>query len=423
MIIKGNQRGGALQLADHLMNVHDNEHVEIHSINGFIAKDVHGALQEIYAVSQATNAKQFMFSMSLSPPEKADVSIDDYEEAIEKAIDNIGLTDQPRITLFHEKNGRRHCHVVISRIDTEKMKAINLPFYKERLNSVARELFLDHGWELPKGFRDKSLSNPLNYTLEEYQVAKRAKRDPREIKAVLKQSWNQSDNRAAFEGALEEKGFYLCKGDRRGFVIMDWQNKVYSLSRWIDQKPKALKERLGDPTELLSIEETETKIADMMKGKQQQYIKEIRVEFERRMKPLEAQKFRITKNHHHERQLLLSLQKQRQEQEALERSKRFRSGITGVWDWISGKRKKICQKNKIEQQNARKRDHEEYRRLIYQQRLNLERLQKNITKTTLEYEKQIANTYRTDSNLEQKNKPNISKDYKHEKGWETDHII
>lgn len=31
---------------------------------------------------------------------------------------------QPRAVVFHEKENRRHCHVVWSRIDTEAMKAI-----------------------------------------------------------------------------------------------------------------------------------------------------------------------------------------------------------------------------------------------------------------------------------------------------------
>ncbi|MEM7619885.1 MAG: hypothetical protein AAF228_05410 [Pseudomonadota bacterium] len=39
MILKGSQRGGALQLADHLMNSKDNEHIEVHAINGFVAND------------------------------------------------------------------------------------------------------------------------------------------------------------------------------------------------------------------------------------------------------------------------------------------------------------------------------------------------------------------------------------------------
>ncbi len=49
---------------------------------------------------------------------------------------------------FREKEGRRHAHVVWSRIDTENMKAINLPFYKTKLRDLPRELFVEHGWNI-----------------------------------------------------------------------------------------------------------------------------------------------------------------------------------------------------------------------------------------------------------------------------------
>ena len=54
MILKGSQRGGAAQLARHLLKTDENEHVEVHELDGFIADDLHGALQEIYAVSRGT---------------------------------------------------------------------------------------------------------------------------------------------------------------------------------------------------------------------------------------------------------------------------------------------------------------------------------------------------------------------------------
>ena len=45
MILKGSQRGGAKQLAAHLLKVEENEHVEVYELEGFIADDLEGALQ------------------------------------------------------------------------------------------------------------------------------------------------------------------------------------------------------------------------------------------------------------------------------------------------------------------------------------------------------------------------------------------
>ena len=62
MILEGNQRGGARQMARHLTNTQDNEHVEVHEISGFMSGSVMGALDEIHAVSRGTKCKQYMFS-------------------------------------------------------------------------------------------------------------------------------------------------------------------------------------------------------------------------------------------------------------------------------------------------------------------------------------------------------------------------
>ena len=134
MILKGSQRGGAKQLALHLFKTADNEHVEVHELRGFMADDLQSALHEVYAVSKGTRATQFLFSLSLNPPANERVSIEEFEAAIQQVETKLGLDDQPRAVVFHEKNGRRHAHVVWSRIDTEAMKAINLP----HLNAVVR---------------------------------------------------------------------------------------------------------------------------------------------------------------------------------------------------------------------------------------------------------------------------------------------
>ncbi|SCX54398.1 hypothetical protein SAMN05720354_11439 [Nitrosospira sp. Nsp1] len=51
-----------------------------------------------------------------------------FEQAIERAEEKLGLNGQPRAIVFHEKNGRRHCHAVWSRIKMDEMKAVQLSF-------------------------------------------------------------------------------------------------------------------------------------------------------------------------------------------------------------------------------------------------------------------------------------------------------
>ncbi|MGH8547172.1 MAG: relaxase/mobilization nuclease domain-containing protein [Methylococcales bacterium] len=91
--------------------------------------------------------------------------------------------------VFHEKEGRRHCHAVWSRIDTDQMKAIPLPYTKRKLQEIARELYLEHGWIMPRGFSDSKETDPRNFTLAEWQQARRAGKDPRAVKAAFQDSW------------------------------------------------------------------------------------------------------------------------------------------------------------------------------------------------------------------------------------------
>lgn len=178
MILKGSQRGGARQLATHLLNARDNEHIEVHELRGFSADDLHGAFQEIEAVSRGTRAKQPLFSLSLNPPPREHVSAEAFEAAIEAAEKKLGLQGQPRAIVFHEKEGRRHAHVVWSRIDAERMKAIHLPHFKHKLQDVSRQLYREHGWAMPRGLADSKERNPLNFTRAEWEQAKRARQDP-----------------------------------------------------------------------------------------------------------------------------------------------------------------------------------------------------------------------------------------------------
>jgi len=103
MILKGSQRGGGKQMAIHLLNAELNEHVKVHEVRGFIAPDVMGALNEAYAVSKGTQCKQFMYSVSFNPPQNEKVPISVFMDAIDKSEKKLGLMDQPRVVVFHEK--------------------------------------------------------------------------------------------------------------------------------------------------------------------------------------------------------------------------------------------------------------------------------------------------------------------------------
>jgi hypothetical protein len=163
MILNANSRANGGELARHPLNVEDNEHATIDELRGFGADDLAGAFREAEAISQATQCRQYLFSLSLNPPKSAKISIAEFEAVISRIEERLGLAGQPWAIVFHEKLGRRHAHCVWSRINVQTMRAINLPHFKRKLTDISRDLYREHGWEMPRGLQDWQAPAPLNF--------------------------------------------------------------------------------------------------------------------------------------------------------------------------------------------------------------------------------------------------------------------
>lgn len=384
MILKGSQRSGASKLATHLLRLDENDHVEVHELRGFSSSDLRSALREADAIAKGTRCRQFLFSLSFNPPETEAVSVAQFEAAIELAEERLGLAGQARAIVFHEKEGRRHAHVVWSRINVEEMKAINLPFYKRKLNGLAKELYLEHGWRLPDGLRDRGNRNPLNFTIAEWQQAKRVQEDARLLKVTFQECWAVSDNQAAFARALEEKGFVLARGDRRGYVALDYRGEVYSLPRWTGASTKELKAKLGDPANLPGVAATKEQIASRMTEKLADFIRETQARTNATTKVTLQRKAGMRQQQRSERAALKDAQAKRTDQEAAACAARFRTGLRGVWDWISGRTRKVKRENENEAIVAARRDSEEREKLTRAQLSTRRMLQQELRKVKRE---------------------------------------
>jgi hypothetical protein len=134
------------------------------------------------------------------------------------------------VVVFHEKEGRRHCHAVWSRIDAETMTAKPMSFYKNKLREVSRQLYLENGWQMPRGLIDPKDRDPRNFTLDEWQQAKRSGRNAGDLKEMIQEAWATSDSGTTFSHALEERGLYLARGDRRGHVAVTFEGEVISIA-------------------------------------------------------------------------------------------------------------------------------------------------------------------------------------------------
>ncbi|MBN9037588.1 MAG: relaxase/mobilization nuclease domain-containing protein [Rhizobiales bacterium] len=396
MIFKGNQRGGARDLALHLMKA-ENEHIEVREIRGFVADTIIGALREAEAVSRGTKCRRFLYSLSLNPPARENVADSVFHSAVERIEAKLGLAGHPRVVVFHEKHGRRHAHCVWSRIDAQSMKAVRMSHDWRKLGDISRELFMEHGWKMPEGLIDPALRSPLSFDRKEWFQARRAGKDPRDIKAALQQCWAASDSGKAFGHALEARGYYLAKGDRRAVVAIDTNGEVYSVARWVDRKSKDVIARVGDPETLPSVDAVKQRIASLVREKLIGFIESATEEFARAAKTLEGRRLAMTERHRTARRDLHASQETRAIAEARQRADRFRRGILGLWDRITGQHGKLLRQNEEEAAGCATRAADEKQALIARQLEERQRLQLEIQAERQLHVREMTRLFRSKS--------------------------
>lgn len=252
MIPKASQRAGGQQLATHLMNEFDNDSVEIAEVRGAIAGDLHGAFAEWHAISKATQCQKYLYSVSLNPdPQQGPLPRDLYFKFVDRVEKTFGLGEQPRAVVFHVKHGREHCHVVWSRIDGDRLRAVHLSHDHQKLRTITREFAREHGLRLPPGLQQDNRLERFNdrargENLAEQQQQERTGITKAERMRAVSAAWKEGGTPLQFVAALEQRGYLLARGDRRAYVVVDRGGEIHSLSRQLAGVPaKEVKARLG----------------------------------------------------------------------------------------------------------------------------------------------------------------------------------
>ena len=380
MILKGSQRGGGQLLARHLLNADTNDHIELHEIRHLAGANLHAALQEIELVAKGTRCKQPFFHVSFNPPQ--DVSLRDghFEKAFAAVEKKMGLENQPRAVIFHEKNGRRHAHVVWSRIDVENMHAVPLSHSHLKLGDVSLSLFREFGLEPPKGLLSREQRNPDNFERKTWQQARRIGEDPRDLKQVVRQSFEKAKDMASFRQNLQSHGLFLAKGDRRGFVVVHHSGEPMSLTKYAGVKAREVKSRIGNPEQLPAIAMVQEHIRQNAAQTIRQRLRALKVRQQEERLPLVRENLAMRQLHQASRREVKRGHSRRWAREQLARANQLRKGITGLWDRVSGRRGRVSRRNKREIIENRRRDREEKRQLIDQQLKERQELQSRINR-------------------------------------------
>jgi hypothetical protein len=172
-----------------------------------------------------------------------------WTQAVDTLERHLSLEGQPRFVIEHEKAGRVHRHVVWGRVDADTMTARSDSLTYRKHEAAAREIERDCGLEPVASVLVKDREKPPERRAKDFEGfrGRSSGLDPRAIQAEVTALWHESDSGAAFKAALEQRGYILCRGDRRDFVIVDPAGDEHSLARRISgAKAADVRERLAD---------------------------------------------------------------------------------------------------------------------------------------------------------------------------------
>jgi hypothetical protein len=246
MIINGNSRGNAAQLADHLLRADQNESIRLYETRGTVAGDARAALREMEAHGASLNCKRPLYHASISPEAHTPLTDPQIRIAVDTLAAALDLEHQPRIVIVHRKKDREHIHVVWSRVDQERQRTISDSWNYRHHEQAARTL------EALFGHR------PVPSSDERHRKRRRTQRDyearqqertgvsPSSVTNEITAIWCKSGRGPAFRSMLEAAGYRLARGDRRVFVVIDRAGNAHSLARRLGVPTGILRARLGD---------------------------------------------------------------------------------------------------------------------------------------------------------------------------------
>ena len=191
--------------------------------------------------------------------------------------------------------------------------------------------------------------------------------DPREMKQLFREAWEQSDDAKSMKAALADKGLYFAKGDRRAHVAIDIHGMIYSLSKWAGVRAKEVKARVGDPQDSQSVAE----VLDWLKSRKtdqvKDYIQQIKDKHDHEMQPLKDELAQMVTTQRGERMHVRVEQEKRWMADTKARSDRLNKGLRGLFDRLTGSHQRTIKTNEREALRCHWRDQEQRNRLIQSQ--------------------------------------------------------
>lgn len=188
------------------------------------------------------NQPVYTFSLGWSPDQEPEAT--HMRDKALGALELLGLNDHEAVLVAHNDTAHPHVHCVVNLVNPQNGKTLRPQNDRLKLSTWAEAYEKEHGTVYCE---QRVINNERRR-----QGNKVKHRSDRVEKAALIQGlYNQAPDSKSFQQALADNGYTLATGDRRGFVLVDQNGKISSLSRQLKgQRAKDIRERLADLPEL-----------------------------------------------------------------------------------------------------------------------------------------------------------------------------
>ncbi len=245
MIIKGNRRGGAKQLADHILRRDTNEDVIIREIQDFPTKrlsDDHlrSALNLMAAQGQAKGKLRTLYHSILAPQEGEILNAKQLKHAVDTLAKNLGMEGHQRVIVEHRKAGRQHFHVVFNILHPNTGKQARLQWTRKIEWNTSRQLEKELNLKpvIGKG-------RPARRW--EAERGKRSGIDPLQVRKEVTATYKASKTGKDFIAGLDKAGYVLTRGRNNSYVLIDRAGDIHGLMRRIEgAKVRDLRQKFPD---------------------------------------------------------------------------------------------------------------------------------------------------------------------------------
>lgn len=229
MVIRGGTRGNGRQLAHYLLNKGENDFVQILEADGWAQiqpVDFSNLLYDMSVTAELTKSKKGLYHAQINPAIGEDKFMDTerWLQSADILGKELGLDNQRRAIVLHEKKGRVHAHVVWERYDHDTGKIVSDSF--SRLAQDRARMEMERVLDLQKTPR-RNAHRP-------------------ELKATLTELWQNTKTAKEFMREVDKAGYMLAEGTlRHPFMVVDEHGRTYDLVRQIKGvRIKEVRERM-----------------------------------------------------------------------------------------------------------------------------------------------------------------------------------